>query len=80
MQKESDEHEAEKEKFKIWLNYLTSVYTQPSYGKEDPKFAQGKRDFIDTIKPSPPPSNRPAIVYDWDDEVMKRLKARQEGE
>lgn len=72
-----EEQEAERERARTWLNYLVNVFTQPSYGKEDPKFAQAKKEFIDTIKPQE--IKGPPKVYDYDFELLKRLKQGQEG-
>ncbi|MER2090922.1 MAG: hypothetical protein ABS920_14380 [Sporosarcina sp.] len=72
---EKDEQEAEKERARVWLNYLTTVFTQPSFGKEDAQLTQARRDFIKAIQPEQKPG--PAKVYDWDFELMKRLKAKE---
>ena len=75
LQLEKEEKEAEKERARVWLNYLTTVFTQPSHGKEDAKLTQARREFIKAIQPEQKPG--PAKVYDWDFELMKRLKAKE---
>ncbi|WP_128738587.1 hypothetical protein [Lederbergia galactosidilytica] len=77
LQLEKEEQEAEKEKARVWLNYLTAMFTQPSYGKEDPKLTQARNDFIKAIQPKQ--EHGPAKVYDWDFELMKRLQNPKEG-
>lgn len=77
MELTKEEQEGEKERARVWLNYLVNVFTQQSFGKEDPKFAQAKKEFIESIKP--PEKKGPAKIYDYDFELMKRLKASQEG-
>ncbi|WP_342512790.1 hypothetical protein MKY34_19615 [Sporosarcina sp. FSL K6-1522] len=72
---EKEEQEAEKERARVWLNYLTTIFTQPSYGKEDPQFKRARQDFIKAIQPEQ--KAEPAKVYNWDFELMKRLKAKE---
>lgn len=72
-----EEQEAERERARVWLSYLVNVFSQPSYGKEDPKHTQAKKEFLDTIKPQE--KKGPAKVYDYDFELLKRLKQGQEG-
>lgn len=77
MKLEEDEQEAEKEKARVWLNFLVATFTQPSFGEKDPKFEQAKREFVQSIQPSAPKG--PAKVYDWDFELMKRMQGGRLG-
>lgn len=84
MKIKQEEQEAEKEQAKMWINYLTALFTQPSLGgKEDPQFARAKKEFVDSLMPKPKQKqeqlNGPAKVYDWDFEKMKALKAKQDA-
>lgn len=76
LQLEKEEQEAEKEKARVWLDFLVATFTQPSFEK-NPKFEQAKKEFIQTIQPKD--NKGPAKVYDWDFELMKRLKNQNEG-
>lgn len=77
MEMQNSEAEHEKERARVWLNFLVATYTAPSMGgKEDPKFVEGKKQFIEAIKPEE--KRGPTKIYDWDDEVMKRLTLAQE--
>lgn len=73
--------EAEKEQAKMWISYLTALFTQPSLGgKEDPQFAQARKEFIETIKPKKKDELKgPAKVYEWDENLMKKLKEKQDA-
>ncbi|ANU13462.1 hypothetical protein B481_1993 [Planococcus halocryophilus Or1] len=77
MELKKENQQAERERARVWLNYLVNVFTQPSMGKEDPKFAMAKKEFIESIKPEQKKGQ--AKVYEYDFELMKRLKASQEG-
>ncbi|WP_313429800.1 hypothetical protein [Siminovitchia terrae] len=76
MKLEEDEREAEKEKARVWLDFLVATFTQPSFEK-DHKFEQAKREFIQSIQPKE--NKGPAKVYDWDFELMKRLQNQSGG-
>lgn len=81
MKSKQEEMEAEKEQAKMWIAYLTAVFTQPSLGgKEDPNFARARKEFIDSITPKPRIEEKgPAKVYEWDDNLMKKLKEKQDA-
>ncbi|MFB1100914.1 hypothetical protein [Terribacillus sp. JSM ZJ617] len=74
-----DEDEAEKKKAEHFINYLIAMYTQPSFGKTDQQFENNKKKFIESITPKLE-SKGPAKVYQWDEELMKRLKAQQDNQ
>lgn len=81
---EKDESEVEKEKHRIWMQYLSMIYAQrPSpMEKESPQTRRAREEFVQAIKPK---ENKqienigPAKVYDWDFERMKLLKQKQKG-
>lgn len=78
------EQETEKEKTKAFLQYLIASYTAPTFGKPDAGFEKDRKAFEDMLKPEhlKPKAiteGQPAIVYDWDEEVMKRYKTNLEG-
>lgn len=77
MEMKNDEAEAEKERARHWLQFLIHTFTAPSLGKEDPQFLKNKQEFIEVLKPVP--KKEPTKIYDWDEELMKRLIAQQEG-
>lgn len=84
MKIKQEEQEAEKEQAKMWINYLTAVFTQPSFGgKEDPQFARSRKEFVDSIMPQKKEPvkelNGPAKVYEWDENLMKKLKEKQDA-
>ena len=74
---EQEQSEAEHERAKMYIQYLSNVFSQQQEGKPDPKFMQAKREFEKMLKPETPQG--PAEIYDWDFERMKRLKIEQEG-
>lgn len=77
---EQQEMEAEREKARVYLNYLANVYAQPSMGKEDAQIKQGRKEFLDSITPKLPGSAKgQAQVFDWDENLMKKIAARQKG-
>lgn len=73
------EAEDEKEKARMFISFLSNFYAQQPMGK-DQKFEQGRQKFIESIQPkTPKKAAGPAKVYQWDEELMKRLAAQQKG-
>ncbi|PAE17294.1 hypothetical protein CHH91_04625 [Virgibacillus sp. 7505] len=74
-----DEDLVEQKKAEQFIQYLIAMYTRPpAMGeKRDHKFEQGKREFVESLKPKLPENKGPAKVYQWDEELMKRLAAQQ---
>lgn len=81
MELEKDEAEAEKERYRIWMHYLSLLYSQRPEGKEPPKLKQARDEFVNAIKPQEkqPDQIGPAKVYDWDFEKLKRIQQQQKG-
>lgn len=85
MQMTKEEMEAEKEQAKMWINYLTAVFTQPSFGgEEDPSFTQAKKEFANFLMPKQKqlpnePPNPEAEKAEWNFNQIEQLKAQQEA-
>lgn len=80
------EQQAEKEKVKAFIQYLISSYTAPSFGKPDPAFERGRKEFEDMLKPDhlkpkaiSAAAEQPASGFDWNEEVMNRYRVSTEG-
>ena len=77
---EQDEHEAEKERARLYMEFLIAIYAQRPQGKEDRDFAEARKQFADKLKPQErKPERVETKVYDWDEELLKRLKTTQTG-
>ena len=83
MQMTKEEQEAEKEQAKMWINYLTAMFTQPSFsGKEDPQFVQARKEFVEQLKPKakkPKTGEQSSKVIEWDFGKLQQLKAKQDA-
>lgn len=73
------EAEAEKERVRIFLNFLSNVYSQPSQGKDDAKFNRDRSKFIESITPEQKAQQATPQSFDWDPDLMERIKQRQNG-
>lgn len=73
------EAEAEKERVRIFLNFLSNVYSQPSQGKDDAKFNRDRSKYIESITPDKQTSKAAPQSFDWDPDLMERIKQRQNG-
>lgn len=83
MELEKDEGEVEKEQHRLWMNYLSLIYSQRPEEKEPPSKKRAREEFVETLKPKQKPSSQqqlgPAEVYDWDFERLKRIQQKQKG-
>ncbi|MCP3026601.1 hypothetical protein [Halobacillus sp. A5] len=83
MELQQEETESEKEQHRMWLNYLSMIYSQRPEGKEPPRLQKAREDFHNVIKPKdkvkPSEQYGPAKVYDWDFERLKRIQQQQKG-
>ena len=73
---EKDEEEAEKEKHRIWMQYLSLIYSQKSEGKEPAKLSQARNEFVKSIQPTVKNEQNkvPAKVYHWDFKKLEQFK------
>lgn len=77
---ETDEAEQERERARLFMEFLIAVYAQRPQGKEDRDFAEARKRFIEELKPQErKPKRIETKVYDWDEELLKRLKTKQTG-
>lgn len=76
---DADEQEVEREKARAFIQFMTTMYASPSMGEEDAQFKKGRQDFLETIRPKSTEKKGPAKVYEWDEELIKRLAATQKG-
>lgn len=78
---ERDEAEQERERARLFMEFLIAVYAQRPQGKEDSDFARERKKFVEQLKPKTKqePRKIETKVYDWDEEMLKRLKAKQTG-
>ncbi|MBP3950342.1 hypothetical protein [Bacillus suaedae] len=73
-----EENQAEKERYLIWMQYLTQIYSQRPQEKEPPQLKQARKDFVQAIKPMDK-SKPKEKVYQWDFERLKKLQQQQKG-
>ena len=77
---EKEEQSQEKERYRIWMQYLSFLYAQRPTGSESFELKRAREDFVGLIKPkSKEESHGLAIVYQWDFERLKQLKAQKGG-
>lgn len=78
---ERDEVEAEKDRARLYMEFLIAVFAQRPQGKEDSDFARERQKFVEQLKPkkTDEPKQIETKVFDWDEELLKRLQAKQTG-
>jgi hypothetical protein len=79
---EREEDEYEREQARLFIEFLIHVYSQRPQGKEDGQFIQERKNFIESIKPQKKRKQREPDqpkIYNWDEEMLKRLKSKQAG-
>lgn len=69
-----DEEEFERERSKLWLNYLMQIFTQPSTGNESVEYKRAKEQFVDIISPTETIA-APSKKYEWDFEITELEQA-----
>lgn len=73
MELDKEEAEAEYEKAKMYIQYLSNVFAQQTDGK-NPKFEQNRKDFLKKITPNATTKNEPKKEYSWDFDPQELLE------
>lgn len=77
---EREKAEEEREQLKLYIIYLSQIFSQPLHEKPSPKFMQAKKEFEKMITPEDNSRPRkPAKVYEWDFERKARLQNSNAG-
>ncbi|GGB41745.1 hypothetical protein F3157_08125 [Virgibacillus dakarensis] len=63
---EREREQAEHEKAKMYIQYLSNIFSRPQEGKPDPKFIQAKREFERLLMPENRPEKGSTKTYEWD--------------
>jgi len=67
MELEQEREKAEQEKAKMYIQYLSNIFSQPQEGKPDPKFARAKKEFESLLMPKTNQKEKEsAKTYEWD--------------
>lgn len=70
---DEERRKAEEEQIKMWVNYLSMVFAQPSMDKPSAKYKKAKNEFENAIKPQIS-RRRKKKKYEWDFERQARLE------
>jgi len=66
MELEQEREKAEREKARMYIQYLSNIFSQPQEGKPDPKFARAKKEFESLLMPKGNQKEKDAKTYEWD--------------
>lgn len=67
MELEQERNLAEQEKAKMYIQYLSNIFSQPQEGKPDPKFKRAKEEFESLLMPKNEKKEvGPSKTYEWD--------------
>lgn len=78
---EERQQEAEQERARMFIQYLSNIFSQPMQEKPSPKFLRAKREFEQLLSgEAEQQPKKPAKVYEWDFEREKRLAAAKGAE
>lgn len=73
MELDKEEAEAEYEKAKMYIQYLSNVFAQQTDGKNH-KFEQGRNEFLKKITPNTTSKSEPKKEYSWDFDPQELLE------
>ena len=67
MELEVERNLAEQEKAKMYIQYLSNIFSQPQEGKPDAKFQRAKDEFESLLMPNDnKKAKEPKKLYEWD--------------
>lgn len=72
---EKEREQAEQEKAKMYIQYLSNIFSQPQEGKPDPKFLRARKEFERLLMPDMKSEKDSTKEYEWDfdpDEVLEQ--------
>lgn len=65
MELEEERNLAEQEKARMYIQYLSNIFSQTQMGKPDPKFQQAKKEFESLLMPRSKEKEKKKL-YEWD--------------
>lgn len=67
---------AEQEKARMYINYLSNIFSRPQEGNPDPKFERAKKEFEDLLIPKfNNTESKPKKNYEWDFDPAQYIEA-----
>lgn len=67
MELEVERSLAEQEKAKVYIQYLSNIFSQPREGKPDARFERSKKEFENLLMPGGDKKEKETKkVYEWD--------------
>ncbi|WP_342835606.1 hypothetical protein [Priestia sp. SB1] len=76
--KDKDEMEAKNKEFERWINFLSLAHSHPLQ-TDDSEVKKARNQFIELIKPKVKAGSKADKRFETDIELLKKLKAEQEG-
>jgi hypothetical protein len=77
MELEQEREQAEQEKAKMYIQYLSNIFSQPREGKPDPKFERARKEFESLLMPETEKEKKSTTEYEWDFNPNDFLKDQQ---
>ncbi|WP_156520676.1 hypothetical protein [Oceanobacillus sp. Castelsardo] len=72
---EEERNQAEQEKAKMYIQYLSNIFSQPQMDKPDPKYLKAKKEFESLLMPnSKGKQKEPKQAYEWDFDPTKFIE------
>lgn len=67
MELEQERAKAEQEKAKMYIQYLSNIFSQPLMDKPDPKYLKAKKEFESLLMPNTTDKYKESKkAYEWD--------------
>lgn len=63
---EKEKEEAEQEKARMYIQYLSNIFSRPQQGKPDAKFTRAKKEFERLLMPDNNSEKDSKQAYEWD--------------
>lgn len=66
MELDEERNLAEQEKARMYIQYLSNIFSQPQMGKPDHKFQKAKKEFESLLMPRSNKEKEKKKLYEWD--------------
>ncbi len=77
MELEEERNLAEQEKAKMYIQYLSNIFSQPQMEKPDPEFTRAKEEFEKLIMPNNDKKDvSPKKTYEWDFDPNELIESK----
>lgn len=77
MAMEKERNKADQEKARMYIQYLSNVFSQPLQEKPKPEFLRAKKEFEEMLMPTPQKGEVQGKTYEWDFDPSEFVEANE---